>query len=355
MFLQNLLFTVLSSTIICVKKQVNRLTVLSQGLFVVKLIDVAQAAGVSKAAVSYAFSSDPVKRGKLSAATRERILAVAAKFNYQPNLLGQAFARQKSYNIALLMPESCTSNMSGHYLGIFHGVSSAIAGLEYNLSVFFGCGEKFLASVRQGRIDGVAVLARQSSSAVFEKLALLERPVVFLNRTAPDCCPAAGSCCSDYNVWLEQLLAEYLQRGIKKCVLYYREGRSSDSEVRAIFEKLCKVYELEAAIFKRDDFRDVEAAQGDSAVIFCGSSPLIREKMERRSDLNYAMLSTPETNRHGIFHAENLYYHNSKEIGRMGVDLLLSMIDKHSEPCRIRVPLVQKYIGISGEKSIFEF
>ena len=127
----------------------------------VKLVDIALAAGVSKAAVSYAFSNDPAKRGKLSPATLQRILHAASEFDYHPNWSARAFARQKSYNIALLMPERSAYNISGHYLGIFHGVSSAVGSSDYNLSVYFGWDQKFQNSIKPNRFDSQAKSLRE--------------------------------------------------------------------------------------------------------------------------------------------------------------------------------------------------
>ncbi|MBE6367313.1 MAG: LacI family transcriptional regulator [Lentisphaerae bacterium] len=307
----------------------------------VKLADIAQAANVSMASVSYAFSSDPGKRKKLSSATLARILKIAADMDYSPNWTARAFAQQKSYNIALLMPERCASGMSRHYLGIFHGVSAAVEESEYNLSVFFGCGHKLHSNIQQGRIDGVLVIARRDESAVFPAIAQLKMPTIFLNRTAPACCLNAGSCVSDYRTWLTEVVQKFVRHKLKKCTLFYRKNRSSDQFICCICRELCCHYNLDISVVSCNDFTGISDDQKGSGYIFCGSSPGIIAALAGRSDVDYAMLASPEINsRHG-FIQKNLYYHDSVNIGRNGVQMLLDMIEKNTPADCRQLPLLQ--------------
>ncbi len=322
----------------------------------VKLADIACAAKVSKAAVSYAFSDDPAKRGKLSPCTLERILKIAAELDYSPSWMARAFAKQKSYNIALLMPERCTYGMSRHYLGIFHGVSSAVGDSDYNLSVFFGCGHKFQNNIQQGRIDGVLALARRDDAEIFQKMAQWDLPLVFLNRTAPEVCVNAGSCSSDYEAWLTEILQKYQKRKIKKCVLYYRDARDSDKIICNVFSKLCRDYGLAAELLKRDEYCGINSDARQTGFIFCGSSPAIIAELARRSDVEYAIIISPEYDWRSGLKQENLYYHNSSDIGSHGVQMLFDMIDKHAGACHKKLPLIQLNAAAGwGDAGDFEF
>ena len=308
----------------------------------VKLSDIAQAANVSMAAVSYAFSSDPGKRKKLSQSTLKRILRIASDMDYSPSWAARAFAQQKSYNIALLMPERCANGLSRHYLGIFHGVSFAAGESEYNLSAFFGCTSKFQNNVQQGRIDGVLVIARRDESAAFKTMGSLKLPLVFLNRTAPECCLNAGSCSSDYQLWLTGVMQKYLQLKLKKCTLFYRKNRNSDQIICRIFSELCRQYGLIQEIVYRSDFTAWDLGTDQTGYIFCGSTPEIIAALTGRQDINYAMLASPEiTSLQGLIQ-ENLYYHDSTEIGRNGVQMLVDMLENHSPPYSRLLPLIQK-------------
>jgi len=322
----------------------------------VKLADIAIAANVSKAAVSYAFSEDPSKRGKLSPYTLERILKIAAELDYSPSWTARAFAKQKSYNIALLMPERSAYGMSRHYLGIFHGVSSAVGESDYNLSVFFGCGDKFQRNIQQGRIDGVLAIARRDDAEIFQEMAQWELPLVFLNRTAPDGCVNAGSCSSDYEAWLTEILQRFQKRKIKKCILYYRDARDSDQIICNVFSKLCHDSGLDAELFKRDEYCGINSDASQTGFIFCGSSPAIIAELASRSDVEYAMIISPEFDWHCGLKQENLYYHDSSAIGINGVQMLLDMIDKHADAVHKKLPLIQRDIDTAlNEKDEFEF
>jgi len=316
----------------------------------VKLVDIAKAAQVSKAAVSYAFSSDPEKRAKLSAATLERILQTARQFNYRPSLTGRGFAKRRSYNIALLMPVSCTRNMSGHYLGMFHGVSSGIAGSDYNLSVFFGCDEKFFSSVNSGRVDGVAVLARRNESAVFGQLAKLSIPVVYLNRPAPYESDNVSSCCSDYRNWIEQVLNGFSMRGIKDCRLYYRPDRCGDLEAERWFRFFAPEHKFTACSFKRDEFATLECTAG-CGFIFLGSSPEILDFIRKHPDADYMMISESEQLLRYIGSRDKLFYHDSEPIGRAGVEILLDMLERNKKSEAKFIPLLN-YGSVAPKESL---
>lgn len=63
--------------------------------------DIAQALGVSKTTVSRAISG----KGRISAATVERINAFISENNYKPNLMARGLAQQRSYNIGVICPK----------------------------------------------------------------------------------------------------------------------------------------------------------------------------------------------------------------------------------------------------------
>ncbi|MFC7273916.1 LacI family DNA-binding transcriptional regulator [Paractinoplanes rhizophilus] len=61
--------------------------------------DVAAAAGVSRSAVSFAFNNPQ----RISAATRERILAAAAELGYTPNTLARMLQAGTTNSIGVLL------------------------------------------------------------------------------------------------------------------------------------------------------------------------------------------------------------------------------------------------------------
>ena len=62
--------------------------------------DIARELGVSKTTVSRAISG----KGRISAATRERVQAFIEKHNYKPNASAKSLAESRTYNLALALP-----------------------------------------------------------------------------------------------------------------------------------------------------------------------------------------------------------------------------------------------------------
>ncbi len=67
----------------------------------VTLADIAREIGVSKMTVSRAINNNPL----ISPETRERVLDVARRMNYQPNQHARALATNRSYLIGLIVPD----------------------------------------------------------------------------------------------------------------------------------------------------------------------------------------------------------------------------------------------------------
>jgi DNA-binding LacI/PurR family transcriptional regulator len=64
--------------------------------------DVAERAGVSKTAVSFAFN----RPERLNEATMERILAVAEELGYRPSPIARRLAARRTNQIGLVVPQS---------------------------------------------------------------------------------------------------------------------------------------------------------------------------------------------------------------------------------------------------------
>ena len=62
--------------------------------------DIARELGVSKTTVSRAISG----KGRISAATRERVQAYIEEHNYKPNASAKSLAESKTYNLAIVLP-----------------------------------------------------------------------------------------------------------------------------------------------------------------------------------------------------------------------------------------------------------
>ena len=64
----------------------------------IDITQIAQALGVSKTTVSRAISGN----GRISAATRQRVLDYVKEHNYTPSMMARGLVKRCSYNICLL-------------------------------------------------------------------------------------------------------------------------------------------------------------------------------------------------------------------------------------------------------------
>ena len=287
----------------------------------VKLVDVARIAGVSKAAVSYAFSADPVKRSKLSAATLERILLTAENLKYRPSMVGRGLSLGRTFSIALLLPEHCARNISPHNLGMFHGVSTVISASDYNLLVFFGCSKRFLADLAQHRFDGVMMISKLAEAQAIKQIAECKVPFVLLGRTFP-AEKLIGSTGSDFGAFAEKFLQKNQDLFPKKLRIYCRKSArlAVDMEVIEAVQTAARRYGVETAVDELDDFR--ELPQDTGAAVFRSVTPAV-ECFLQNSQLPAAVWTGKRlSERSGMLQC----YHDSFNIGIRGSELLLDMI-----------------------------
>ena len=145
-----------------------------------RIQDVATAANVSKATVSYVFS--PEKSALISPETRQKVLDAARKLGYKPSFIGKALSKQRTYNVALVLPARTAHSMSQHLLRIFHGIVNSAEKSEYTVSTFFGVSKRFISRAETHRFDGVIVVGLGSDRIALDRLAALNLPMVVLNR-----------------------------------------------------------------------------------------------------------------------------------------------------------------------------
>src|ERR671913_659629 len=89
----------------------------------VTLADIARELGVSKMTVSRAINNHP----SINADTRERVLEVARRLNYQPNQHARALATNRSYLIGVVVPDL----MHSYFAEICRGVEAVARPLGY--------------------------------------------------------------------------------------------------------------------------------------------------------------------------------------------------------------------------------
>src|SRR5229473_1973847 len=146
------------------------------------IADIARRAGVTKAAVSFALNGQP----GVSAATRERILAIAEEIGFQPNSAARALSDGRAGAFGLIIDRP--PNM----LGIEPWFMQLVAGIQAELSgdhaaLLFSTAEDQAAEIAmyrswwaQRRVDGVFLVDLQINDQRVPVLEELRMPAVVI-------------------------------------------------------------------------------------------------------------------------------------------------------------------------------
>jgi DNA-binding LacI/PurR family transcriptional regulator len=146
------------------------------------ITDIAQRAGVTKAAVSFALNGKP----GISAATRERILAIAEEIGFQPSSAARALTAGKSGVFGLVIDRPArTLGIEPFFMQLISGIQSELAGQQVTLQ--FTMTEDVDAEVElyrqwwaQRRVDGVFVVDCQVDDRRIAAIEKLRMPAVVI-------------------------------------------------------------------------------------------------------------------------------------------------------------------------------
>ena len=127
------------------------------------IADVARRAGVTKAAVSFALNNQP----GVSAATRERILAIAAEVGFQPSSAARALSggRAQAFGLVIDRPGRLLG-IEPYFMQLISGIQAELSG--QHLALLFTLAEDHDAEIMlhrgwwaQRRVDGVFLVDLQ--------------------------------------------------------------------------------------------------------------------------------------------------------------------------------------------------
>jgi DNA-binding LacI/PurR family transcriptional regulator len=146
------------------------------------ITDIAQRAGVTKAAVSFALNGQP----GVSAATRERILAIAEEIGFQPNSAARALTVGKSGVFGLVIDRPArTLGIEPFFMQLVSGIQADLAAHQVLLQ--FTMTEDVDAEIElyrqwwaQRRVDGVFVVDLQVDDRRIAAIEKLRMPAVVI-------------------------------------------------------------------------------------------------------------------------------------------------------------------------------
>ena len=140
------------------------------------LRDVARASRVSVATVSRVFNDHP----RVSEITRQRVVAVAGRLGYWPNMTARSLITNRTHALGVLLPD-----LHGEFFSeLIRGIDSAArqSGLHLLVSSFGPSPEDLVSTLRvvRGRIDGLIVMSPGLDPASpLDQVG--DTPTVFLN------------------------------------------------------------------------------------------------------------------------------------------------------------------------------
>ncbi|MFG3407551.1 LacI family DNA-binding transcriptional regulator [Streptomyces sp. NPDC048142] len=185
----------------------------------VTLLDVARTAGVSKSTVSDALQGS----GRVAAATRDRVRAVAEELGYRPNSAARRLRRASTGAVGLHLP--ATATRLDYYMSLAFGAVERAQedGLDMVLLAPSGAAGGRIAS----RVDGLLVIDPEAGDSAVPGLLDAGVPVVTGERYLGPATGPSGAVVCDNAASLTALLAHVAERGARRPALLAPAGSSA--------------------------------------------------------------------------------------------------------------------------------
>jgi DNA-binding LacI/PurR family transcriptional regulator len=138
--------------------------------------EIARLAGVSKTTVSRVINNKPDVKPE----TRELIMGLIEKYDFQPNAFAKAISLQKSHNIGLIIPHEAHYIFSNpFYVEVMRGVSTEVNKRGYYLLLCYPHDHNYVDIYKQKRIDGFILMSPGSFHRnIIESLNEVDAPFV---------------------------------------------------------------------------------------------------------------------------------------------------------------------------------
>ncbi len=151
----------------------------------VTLRELARRGGVDPSTVSRVLNRD--QSGRISEATRTRILELAAALGYRPNRLARSLKLQRTHIVGMLIPDVTNP----HFSTLFRAVDDAAGAAGYHVIL---CNTddsaqrlaRHLDALSEGHVDGLLVATARRRDPVVETLRARRLPYVLVNRRRDD-------------------------------------------------------------------------------------------------------------------------------------------------------------------------
>jgi len=207
--------------------------------------DIARECGVTKMTVSRVLAG----RNGVKPATRDKIMAVANRLNYEVNALARNFNSNRSGFIGIATPFDGLLG-STYFEQLFMGFRRALkdTGLDYALfdtnSAPFNDGEKLRRLYRQKRVDGLLIIALHTTDRFLGTLEELRTPMVVVGEQ-PECPTVCSVSCNDEH-GIDLACRHLFSLGHRRIAFVEgpRDFATADRR-RAAYVKFCRDHQLE--------------------------------------------------------------------------------------------------------------
>ena len=208
----------------------------------VTIRDVAQAAGVSTTTVSDALSGN----GRLPAATRRRVAAVAGRLGYRANPAARSLRGQRVGGIGLYLPDEAGN--FAYYLELAAGAASQA--LAHGLALTLIPRSPDPARLTAFPLDGLAAVDPVSGDPVVRAFSQLGIPVVTCERDLTPGAEHAGRVEGDYRPAMTDLLDHLAGQGALRVALIAPGPETAwGLELRASYQAWCLAQERPELLF----------------------------------------------------------------------------------------------------------
>lgn len=148
------------------------------------IADVARAAGVSKAAVSFAFNTPE----RLSADTVTRIRSIATTLDYRPDPVARMLAQRRTWTIGILTPQGLDVIFTNPYFGEFSaGVATAAEAAGLAIQFISPLHGSLTRAVDRASVDGIIAVGLGADHPEVGQIRRSGIPFVVVDSTAlPD-------------------------------------------------------------------------------------------------------------------------------------------------------------------------
>ena len=143
-----------------------------------RIADVAQEAGVSKAAVSFAFNNPE----RLRPETADRIRSVAAEMGYRPHPVARMLSARRTLTVGVLTPQPLSQIFANPFFSYFaEGVSSVTEERGFGVLLISPLQGSLSRALDNATVDGIVALGLDESHPEIEAIRRANLPTVLVD------------------------------------------------------------------------------------------------------------------------------------------------------------------------------